>query len=107
MDFHTDHLIQETIREEFKDSILVTIAHRLRTVMDYDRIVSAFAFSNEPGTRSREPRGRTQSSERGMLMFVPFSLFAFALAPKARPGRGPSSGIRHAGETDREGRRVP
>ncbi|KAJ8489168.1 hypothetical protein ONZ45_g13681 [Pleurotus djamor] len=39
IDFATDAKIQTTIREEFNDSLLVTIAHRLRTVIDYDRLI--------------------------------------------------------------------
>ncbi|CAE6340042.1 unnamed protein product [Rhizoctonia solani] len=39
VDFDTDAKIQTTIREEFKQSMLITIAHRLRTVIDNDRIL--------------------------------------------------------------------
>lgn len=39
VDVETDNLIQETIRKEFKDSTIVTIAHRLETIQDYDRVV--------------------------------------------------------------------
>ena len=31
--------IQKTIREELTNAIVITIAHRLKTVMDYDRIL--------------------------------------------------------------------
>ncbi|XP_070201853.1 multidrug resistance-associated protein 1-like [Littorina saxatilis] len=39
VDMETDDLIQQTIRTEFKDSTVVTIAHRLNTIMDYDKIM--------------------------------------------------------------------
>jgi len=39
IDFSTDAKIQATIREEFTESLLVTVAHRLRTVIDYDRLI--------------------------------------------------------------------
>ena len=35
----TDDLIQETIRKEFASNTIVTIAHRLNTIIDYDRII--------------------------------------------------------------------
>jgi len=39
IDYATDAKIQSTIREEFKNSLLLTVAHRLRTVIDYDRLI--------------------------------------------------------------------
>lgn len=39
IDFETDAKIQATIREEFNDALLLTVAHRLRTVIDYDRLI--------------------------------------------------------------------
>ncbi|KAH6888231.1 multidrug resistance-associated ABC transporter [Coprinopsis sp. MPI-PUGE-AT-0042] len=39
IDFATDAKIQTTIREEFGGSLLLTVAHRLRTVIDYDRLI--------------------------------------------------------------------
>ncbi|XP_035829879.1 multidrug resistance-associated protein 1 [Aplysia californica] len=39
VDMETDELIQRTIREEFNHSTVLTIAHRLNTIMDYDRVI--------------------------------------------------------------------
>lgn len=39
VDNGTDARIQETIRQEFKSSTVICIAHRLRTVIDYDKIL--------------------------------------------------------------------
>ncbi|KAJ7468712.1 hypothetical protein FB451DRAFT_1560403 [Mycena latifolia] len=39
VDFATDAKIQTAIREEFTGSLLITVAHRLRTIIDYDRLL--------------------------------------------------------------------
>ncbi|KAF9920089.1 hypothetical protein FBU30_010129 [Linnemannia zychae] len=39
VDLATDSLIQKAIRVDFSDSTVITIAHRLNTVIDYDRIL--------------------------------------------------------------------
>ena len=41
-DYETDEIIQKSLREELgKDVTLLTIAHRLQTIMDADKIVSS------------------------------------------------------------------
>ena len=37
VDLETDDLIQKTIRSEFRECTVITIAHRLNTIMDYDK----------------------------------------------------------------------
>jgi len=39
VDHKTDGLIQETIRTEFESSTVMTIAHRVDTIVDYDRVL--------------------------------------------------------------------
>ena len=39
VDLETDDLVQETIRQEFNDCTVLTIAHRLNTIMDNNRIM--------------------------------------------------------------------
>ncbi|KAF9162294.1 hypothetical protein DFQ26_003685 [Actinomortierella ambigua] len=39
VDMQTDEQIQTTIRSSFSDRTILTIAHRIKTIMDYDRIL--------------------------------------------------------------------
>ncbi|GME74020.1 unnamed protein product [Ambrosiozyma monospora] len=39
IDYQTDALIQKTIRQEFESTTILTIAHRLTTIIDYDKIL--------------------------------------------------------------------
>ncbi|XP_060074035.1 multidrug resistance-associated protein 1-like [Ylistrum balloti] len=39
VDMETDELIQQTIQTEFSDCTVLTIAHRLNTIMEYDRVM--------------------------------------------------------------------
>ncbi|XP_063443624.1 multidrug resistance-associated protein 1-like isoform X2 [Mytilus trossulus] len=39
VDLETDDLIQNTIRTEFSDCTILTIAHRLNTIMDYTKVM--------------------------------------------------------------------
>ena len=45
VDLETDTLIQNTIRTQFQDCTILTVAHRLNTVMDYDRYLLSLVFS--------------------------------------------------------------
>lgn len=37
--FRTDDLIQQAIRNQFRECTVLTVAHRLRTIIDSDRIL--------------------------------------------------------------------
>ncbi|KAL4470182.1 hypothetical protein ABPG74_011793 [Tetrahymena malaccensis] len=39
MDMVTDHFIQKTIKEKFDNCSVLTIAHRLNTIADYDKVI--------------------------------------------------------------------
>ena len=39
MDSGTDKLIQRTVRREFKSQTIITIAHKIETIIDCDRVI--------------------------------------------------------------------
>ena len=39
VDMETDHFIQECIHNKFEKTTVITIAHRLNTIADYDKII--------------------------------------------------------------------
>jgi hypothetical protein len=42
VDYDTDAVIQSSLRSQLKDDVtVITVAHRLQTIMDSDKIVSA------------------------------------------------------------------
>jgi ABC-type multidrug transport system fused ATPase/permease subunit len=53
--------IQKTIREELSSALIITIAHRLKTIIDYDRILvldaGQIAEFDEPRVLLAKPGG--------------------------------------------------
>ena len=39
IDEKTDYIIQNMIKTEFKECTVITVAHRLNTIINYDRIL--------------------------------------------------------------------
>ena len=39
VDMKTDAFIQKTIKEKFRETTVITIAHRLNTIADYDKVI--------------------------------------------------------------------
>lgn len=71
VDMQTDTLVQKTIRERFQDRTILTIAHRIDTILDYDRIlvldsgkVAEFDSPNELLKRDSIFRGLVRSSQQ-------------------------------------------
>ncbi|GAM24551.1 hypothetical protein SAMD00019534_077260 [Acytostelium subglobosum LB1] len=62
LDYHTDSIIKETIANNFKNSTVLTIAHRLDTIYDSDRIIvvdkGRLAEFESPELLARNPDSR-------------------------------------------------
>jgi ABC-type multidrug transport system fused ATPase/permease subunit len=61
VDTETDTLIQKMVRKNFKTTTVLTIAHRLNTIMDYDRVLvldkGALAEYDSPKNLLANPNG--------------------------------------------------
>ncbi|KAM7536240.1 hypothetical protein Aperf_G00000087056 [Anoplocephala perfoliata] len=63
----TDRFIQQAVRKEFASSTVLTIAHRLNTILDYDRIMVLDAGRLAEIGTPKELAKRTDSMFHGML----------------------------------------
>ena len=67
VDLETDILIQDTIKTEFIDSTVLTIAHRINTIMDCDRVL---VMSDGKVAEFAPPGRLLQDSESMFYQFV-------------------------------------
>jgi len=58
VDWNTDRLIQETVRERFTESTVLIIAHRLNTIIDTVRCLSSRLPSRRVAARAAVLTGR-------------------------------------------------
>ena len=76
----------ETVRREFKDSTVVTIAHRLDTVLDNDRVMvmeeGRVVECGPPGRLAQDPDSVFYKMERIMFNGMIFSQIQLAFLVK-------------------------
>lgn len=54
VDYETDAIIQASLRTELKNDVtVITVAHRLQTIMDYNKIVSPIQYLATPECDAR------------------------------------------------------
>ena len=73
VDLETDELIQATIREQFSTCTILTIAHRLNTILDSDRIAvlsnGQLVEMDKPATLLNQPNSYFKSMANGSGIF--------------------------------------
>lgn len=81
--------IQRTIREEFAGAIVITIAHRLKTVLDYDRILvlgdGAILEFDTPAALINKPGGVFREMCRASADWAALQTIARRGAPSSNP----------------------
>ncbi|KII89764.1 hypothetical protein PLICRDRAFT_39929 [Plicaturopsis crispa FD-325 SS-3] len=84
VDYETDKKIQDTIANEFIDRTILCIAHRLRTIISYDRICVLDAGQIAEFDTPRRLYEKTDGIFRGMCERSSISLDDIARASKSR-----------------------
>jgi ABC-type thiamine transport system ATPase subunit len=92
LDLQTDTLVQSTIRRVFADRTILTIAHRLDTVIDSDRMcvgcgvacMGVFEASRSNVSAEGGPH------QVPLPILIPLSILAFPLPPPPPPSPPPS-----------------
>jgi ABC-type multidrug transport system fused ATPase/permease subunit len=94
IDYETDELISKTIRAEFSDSTILTIAHRIHTIIDFDRVLvmhrGSIAEYASPAALLRDHKSRFYAlcKATGKTEFANLRQMAFAAEEKRKAEEG-------------------